>query len=174
MDALELASPTLALADSYIALCAEEIAHYSELAAVLPTTREAVADYVRKCETQESEGDEASDGIPQSTYWLVRNGTDVVGESQLKHRVRSEREAVGGHLNYGVRRSERGKGYGSRLLALTIEKARGLGIPRLLAICRKDNAASIGVIARNGGVLEGEVANPNNGKTMLRYWFDLT
>lgn len=73
----------------------------------------------------------------------------------------------GGHIGYGIRPSEQGKGYGQQQLALALLEAQKLALSPVLITCDMDNAASRAVILANGGVLEDVRA----GKE--RYWIDL-
>lgn len=74
---------------------------------------------------------------------------------------------MGGHIGYGIRPSERGKGYGKQQLALALLEAKKLALSPVLITCDMDNAASRAVILANGGVLEDVRA----GKE--RYWIEL-
>ena len=68
-----------------------------------------------------------------------------------------------------MKRSERRKGYGRLVLALTLAEGRKRGIDRFLLTVDSDNVGSIRVIEANGGVLEDERIYPEWGK-FLRYW----
>mgnify|MGYP001168490407 FL=1 len=74
---------------------------------------------------------------------------------------------LGGHIGYGIRSSEQGKGYGQQQLALALLEAQKLALSPILITCDMDNAASRAVILANGGVLE----DVRTGKE--RYWIDL-
>ncbi|MEA3367015.1 MAG: GNAT family N-acetyltransferase [Planctomycetota bacterium] len=111
--------------------------------------------------------------VPATTYWLVRDGQRVVARSSIRHRLTPHLEREGGHIGYSVRPSERGKGYGTAVCRLTIEKARALGLPRVLITCDTDNLASARIIEKNGGVFENEARSRQTGKMKRRYWIDL-
>jgi predicted acetyltransferase len=110
--------------------------------------------------------------VAQSTYWLVSPDGRVLGTSRLRHRLTPQLKHSGGHIGYDVRPSERGKGYGTRLLALTLQRARELGVERVLLTCDDDNLASARVIEKNGGQLENKVLSPRSGKLHRRYWVE--
>ena len=110
--------------------------------------------------------------VPWSTYWLMLDGR-LLGMSSLRHRLTPALEDRGGHIGYNVRPSERRKGYGTRLLALTLDKARGLGLKRVLITCGSENIGSARVIEKNGGVLANEEASKQDGTLIRRYWIDL-
>jgi len=117
-----------------------------------------------------SAGRDLPDGwVPCDTYWAVVGGR-VVGQVRLRHRLIEALLKRGGHIGYEVRPSERGKGYATRILALTLDRARERGITRALVTCNHDNPASARVIEKNGGVFEDEVEF--DGALNRRYWID--
>jgi len=109
--------------------------------------------------------------VPATVYFGVQDGR-IVGVLQIRHKLNDHLMGAGGHIGCGIRPSERGKGYGSRMLALGLEKCRGLGIERALITCNKSNAASARVIEKNGGVQENEFLE-DNGTIVRRYWIAL-
>ena len=112
------------------------------------------------------------DWVPASTYWLMGSGR-VLGVSNLRHDLNEFLRHEGGHIGYSVRPSERGKGYGTLMLKLVLEKARELGLERVLITCDKDNLASARVIQKNSGELESESISKQSGKLKQRYWIEL-
>jgi len=108
--------------------------------------------------------------VPSTTYFAVV-GRRIVGTIQVRHRLNEELYKYGGHIGYGVRPSERRKGYAARTLALALEKCRELGIEKVLVTCRKDNIGSARTILKNGGVLENEIVRHDGGVTQ-RYWIE--
>ena len=113
-------------------------------------------------------------GIPEgfvahSTFWLVAGG-EVVGVSNLRHRLTDSLRIEGGHIGYGVRPSARGRGHGTRILALTLVEAATLSIPRALLTCAKANLASRAVIRANGGVFQDEAFLEPRGEVVQRWW----
>ena len=111
--------------------------------------------------------------VPGTTFWLVRNETQIIGESSLRHWLTLSLEHEGGHIGYAIRPSERRKGYGTRILALTLEKAGDLGLNRVLLTCDTDNIGSACIIEKNGGKLASQGISNNSGKPISRYWIDL-
>jgi len=111
--------------------------------------------------------------VPSTTYWLVRDGKIIVARSNLRHRLTPSLERVGGHIGYATRPSERRKGYGTLLCALTLQKARELGLKRVLITCDADNLASARIIEKNGGRLENQELSQATGKLKNRYWIEL-
>ena len=62
--------------------------------------------------------------VPDSTYWLVTDENKIVGAVNIRHSLTEHLFNAGGHIGYGIRPSERRKGYATKLLALSLEKRR--------------------------------------------------
>ena len=78
---------------------------------------------------------------------------------------------VGGHIGYGIRLSERGKGYATIGLKLALEECKKLGIQKVLLTCKSSNIASRKCIERNDGKLRDKIEF--RGEDFNRYDFDL-
>jgi predicted acetyltransferase len=114
--------------------------------------------------------------VPSSAYWLLRHdadGTTVLGVSSLRHALTPALEDVGGHIGYSIRPSERRRGYGTRILALTLQYARALDLERVLVTCDTDNTGSARVIEENGGMLASEGYSELTKMRVSRYWITL-
>ena len=111
--------------------------------------------------------------VPSTTFWLVANDTQIIGESRLRHWLIPSLEHEGGHIGYVIRPSARWKGYGTCILALTLERARDLRLNRVLLTCDTDNIGSARVIEKNGGKLASQGISNSSGKPISRYWIDL-
>lgn len=108
--------------------------------------------------------------VPHSTFWLVEDGTHVVGVSNIRHRLTPSLLREGGHIGYGIRPSARGRRLGAEILRRSLQRARELGIRDVLVTCGAENLASAGVIRRNGGVLESEAFLAERNEIVQRYW----
>lgn len=112
-----------------------------------------------------------SDGrhMPDSTFFCLDTDRNIfVGAVNIRHGLNEGLLRDGGHIGDGVRPSERGKGLGTRMIALALEECDRLGIRDVLMCCDKDNAASARTIVKNGGVLENEIEA--DGVIVQRYW----
>ena len=112
--------------------------------------------------------------VPSTTFWLTANVNQIIGECRLRHWLTTSLEHEGGHIGYVIRPSARRKGYGTRILALTLEKARDLRLNRVLLTCDTDNIGSARVIEKNGGKLASQGISNSSGKPISRYWIDLS
>lgn len=112
--------------------------------------------------------------VAQTTYWLV-DGDKFIGEIGIRHELNDNLLNYGGHIGYCIRYSCWGMGYGTKMLSLALEKAKEMGLNKVLITCNNDNYASAKVIENNNGCLENIVENIIDGKKILtrRYWIDL-
>ena len=110
--------------------------------------------------------------VPGLMYWAVA-GETLVGAIRLRLRLVPHLEAFGGHIGYDTRPTLRGRGCGTRMLALCLAQARARGIERVLITCDDDNLASVRVIEKNGGVLEDRRLHEPAGTLIRRYWIGL-
>src|SRR6478736_2526166 len=89
--------------------------------------------------------------VPDSTFWLINRDKRILGAVNIRHQLTEKLLNSGGHIGYGIRPTERRKGYATLLLKLALEKARELGIHRVLVVCDERNIASERTILINGG-----------------------
>jgi predicted acetyltransferase len=109
----------------------------------------------------------------QQTHFLLFDRDRLVGSARLRHRLIPVLHLDGGNVGYEIRRAERGKGYGTTLLALVLAEACRIGLDRVLLTTERQNLPSIRVIEKNGGVPDGTSISPNTGEVMLRYWIEV-
>lgn len=122
----------------------------------------------------ESRGENLPAGrVPHTIFWLVKDD-DYLGRVDIRHDLNEYLSTEGGHLGYDIRPSQRGKGYGKLILELGLQKAKELGLPKILITCDIDNLPSKKIIEANGGVLE-KIAPVGAGKTdKAFYWIKTT
>lgn len=124
-----------------------------------------IGQYIESPEVKEANGK----NVPDSTYFCLDTERDIfVGAVNIRHYLNDKLLFSGGHIGDGIRPSERGKGLGTKMIALALDECRKLGIHDVLMCCDKGNIASARTIEKNGGVLENEVSE--DGVPVLRYW----
>jgi predicted acetyltransferase len=109
--------------------------------------------------------------VTGSVYFALVNNR-IIGTIAIRDYLNESLLFSGGHIGYGVRPSERRKGYGAKMLALALEKCREQGKDKVLITCDKNNIASAKTVLRNGGTLENEVTD-EDGSIVQRYWITL-
>ena len=113
------------------------------------------------------------DIVPQTTYVLLDPEGRALGEIRFRPHLTPPLERHNGHIGYNVRPSQRGNGYATRMLALVLEKARALGLERVMLPVRDENLASVRVIVNNGGVMERSGVALDAGEIVSLYWITL-
>ena len=123
---------------------------------------EGFAAYVR--ETLEEEHRPRGEGfVCQTNWWWTEDG-EYLGRISLRHELTAGLREWGGHIGYDVRRSRRGQGHATAMLAAVLGEAHRKGIDPALLTCDADNLASRKVIVANGGVLADQRGHK------LRFW----
>lgn len=111
--------------------------------------------------------------VPSTLYFLVGEDERIYGALNFRHKLNEFLLNYGGHIGYGIRPSERQKGYATKILSLSLSLPiiKKLDIKKVLITCDKTNIASAKTIINNGGVLENEVME--DGQITQRYWIDI-
>jgi len=107
--------------------------------------------------------------VPDSTFWLIDINSRVVGAVNIRHQLTEFLYNAGGHIGYGIRPSDRRKGYATKLLELSLVEAKKLGIKNVLVVCDADNVGSEKTIIKNGGQPDS-VYVEENGNVIKRFW----
>lgn len=109
--------------------------------------------------------------VADSTFWLINGEDRVLGGVNIRHSLTDFLLTSGGHIGYGIRPSERKKGYATQLLALSLRKARELGIESVLVVCDEINIGSYKTIINNGGREDWDHIE-ENGNVVKRFWIE--
>jgi len=109
--------------------------------------------------------------VPAYTYFLIGENQKIIGAINIRCYLNDYLLNFGGHIGYGIRPSERKKGYASLMLSLALPIVKQLGIDKVLVTCKKSNLGSARTIINNGGVLENEVVEGN--EIIQRYWIEI-
>ena len=125
-------------------------------------------DFIKTAENKESCSIEF---VPANTYFLVKDENYIIGAINIRHELNESLRNIGGHIGYGIRPTERRKGYARELLKMGLEESKKMGLKEVLVTCDKKNIGSSRTIISNGGVLENEVEGKE--RTTQRYWIKL-
>ncbi|MFZ5354892.1 MAG: GNAT family N-acetyltransferase [Bacillota bacterium] len=120
-------------------------------------------------------------GLPEGfvatrTYWLSDSTKKIHGVIRIRTSLDSEYVAKYiGNIGYDIAPLSRGKGYGTAILGLGLEKVKELKLrlEKVLITCARDNELSSRIIEKNGGVFESEIYDENDDQYMKRYWIEI-
>lgn len=111
--------------------------------------------------------------VTSSTFFGMRESDNrIVGIIDIRHELNDFLRNYGGHIGYGVRPSERRKGYATQMLQLALDYCRSLSLDRVMLACDRNNPASRLTIEKCGGILEREFLH-TDGMTVQVFWIDL-
>lgn len=101
-------------------------------------------------------------------YWFVDEDKNYfIGEIVIRHQLTDDLKRYGGHIGYGIRYNEWNKGYGTKMLQLSLEKVETFNFGEILITCDDDNIASYKVMEKNGFILKDKVINLIDGNEIL-------
>ncbi len=155
--------------DSYLEANSEALftegMQYPELQAIAHVQVRRLVESLQK-PYYENMPDEPAEDI----LWLIDRG-EYIGRVFFYHWLTPSHSDSDGQVDYWIRPSRRGQGYGPMILRMVLERFRQLGLDRVLISVLSDNAASIHIIESAGGVFDGE--EPEYGRMRRRYWIKL-
>lgn len=111
--------------------------------------------------------------VPETVLWLVKDN-NFIGTLNIRHRLNWHLEKWGGHLNFIIRPTMRGKGFGKKLLQKSIPYISYLGIDRALITIDPDDISGNKIIEFCGAVYEDTLPATDKFPRRKRYWLDCT
>ena len=91
------------------------------------------------------------------TFLLIRkNDNKIIGTINIRWNLTEEMKQFGGNIGYGIRPTERRKGYNKINLYRALEVCEKHGIEEVILDCNKDNLGSSRTMIALGGVKQGE------------------
>ena len=104
-----------------------------------------------------SKGIDLPEGYVPCTEYFLWEDDKIVGLFRIRHELNDFLREGAGHIGYGIKKEYRGKGYATKGLALTIEKAREIiKEDEIYMSVHKDNPASLQVQLKNGAYIHHE------------------
>ena len=173
MDKIILVKPDLSYADEIIKYKEESLAESPIINGSAGLDRfSSIEDWLEELKKRSCEDTVPKGLVPSSTYLGVREKDNyIVGMIDIRHYMNEYLTQVGGHIGYGVRKTERNKGYAKQMLKLALEKCKELKIKKVLITCDEDNIASEKVILSANAKLE-DIRNVD-GENKKRFWIEL-
>jgi len=110
------------------------------------------------------------DWVVSTTFFALRKcDNKIIGMIDIRHTLNQYLNLYGGNIGYGVRPSERKKGYATEILKLALKYCKQLGLQKVMLVCYKDNEASRKTIINCGSVLEKEFVY-TDGRIVQKFW----
>lgn len=129
-----------------------------------------VGEWIARMRSSASTGEA---GWGRSLLYLCFDGTRLVGLLSIRYELPAELSAIYGDIGYGVRPTERRKGYATAMLRHALSVCGDRGMKQVILGCYRDNAASAATIRRSGGVLFAENDNYTKGRISQYYLITL-
>ena len=127
-------------------------------------------DWVEKIQRNSLVGDEQ---WGKSLLYLCFDNNKLIGLLSIRYELPENLTKIYGDIGYGVRPSERNKGYATMMLQYALSVCRNKGMTKVILGCYKDNIASAKTIQKNGGILTEENDNYKEGKISQYYLINL-
>lgn len=107
--------------------------------------------------------------VPETVLWLIKDG-QFIGTFNIRHRLNWHLEKWGGHINFVIRPTMRGKGFGKKILQKGMPYICYLGIEKALITVDPENEAGIKIIEHCGGEFDDETNETDKFPARKRYW----
>lgn len=108
--------------------------------------------------------------VPSKTYFLIReNDNKIIGMINIRLKLNERLSISGGHIGYGIRPTERQKGYNKINLYLGLVVCDEHGIENAMLTADVDNPASWKTMEALGGHCKEETIDPFDGEMIKNY-----
>ena len=108
------------------------------------------------------------------TFLLIRkNDNKIIGTINVRWNLTEEMKQFGGNIGYGIRPTERRKGYNKINLYLGLIEAKKIGLNKVMLDCDAENLGSSKTMEALGGKLERTEIDPYDGILTSVYWINV-
>lgn len=128
------------------------------------------SEWVERIQKSALHGDEA---WGKFMVYLCFDENRLIGLLSIRYELPEELTRQMGDIGYGVRPSERNKGYATAMLRHALNVCREKGMEKVVLGCYKDNVASVKVIRKCGGLLTEEGDNYSEGRVSQYFRIEL-
>ncbi len=129
-------------------------------------------DFLKRMRERETDEIRERGLVPATLYFLVDEKNKICGALDIRHELNEYLEKFGGHIGYGIAPSERKKGYGKIQLKLGLEKAKKIGLKKVLITCDDNNIGSAKTIEACGGIYNDTLADAEANR-IKRYFVEV-
>ena len=172
---MQLIAPQLSVESSFFRFMADFEQNDPENSEAYKRARNNFKAYVTSL-VDEANGKNLPEGyVPCHHYWMMDDQDNMVGVIRVRHSIDTPFLAQeAGHIGYAIAPAFRKQGYGTMLLKLGLEKARMLGLEKVLITADETNIGSRKVMENNQGQFDSNVVSKVSQCRKSRYWFDLS
>ena len=173
MEKIILVKPDLSYADEIIKYKEESLKENPLINGAAGLNNfSSIEDWLEELKKRSSEATVPEGLVPSSTYLGVREKDNyIIGMIDIRHYLNDFLKQFGGNIGYGVRKTEKNKGYAKQMLKLALEKCKELKMKKILITCDEDNIASEKVILSANAKFED--IRSFEGKNKKRFWIEL-
>lgn len=108
------------------------------------------------------------------TFLLIRKKDNrIIGAINIRWNLPESMKKFSGNIGYGIRPTERRKGYNKINLYLGLIEAKKVGLEKIMLVCSSDNIGSNKTLLALGGILVREEIDPSDGELTKIYHFDV-
>lgn len=108
------------------------------------------------------------------TFLLIRyKDNKIVGALNIRFNLPENINEFAGNIGYGIRPTERRKGYNKINFYLGLIEVQKIGLDKVKLVCEATNIASVKTIEALGGVLEKTEIDPSDGVLTSIYWISV-
>lgn len=112
--------------------------------------------------------------VPANTYFTIRESDNkIIGMVNIRHYLNDYLRKFGGHIGYGIRPTERRKGYNKVNLYLGLKCLKEHGVKEAFLDCEKNNPASSKTMIALGGKLKREYYSNYTKSIVQDYLIDI-
>ena len=104
---------------------------------------------------------------------IIENDNIIVGTINVRWNLTEEMKQFGGNIGYGIRPTERRKGYNKINLYLGLIEAKKIGLDKVMLDCDAENLGSSKTMEALGGKLERTEIDPYDGILTSVYWINI-
>lgn len=177
MSASKLVRPDLEYKDSFLEALKEFQGEGRNLFINRHTVAENFSDFIQALRSERGFPHKAFqdwvEPVPETILWFVKDD-QFIGMVEIRHRLNWHLEKWGGNLNFSIRPSMRGKGFGKKIILKAKPFLNYIGIDRALITVDPQDTVVKATVEGAGAVFEDETPQTHQFPARLRYWLDCT
>lgn len=132
-------------------------------------TKKDYQNILRQLENRKNGKHEDIDWYKNSYYFLAFDNYELIGIGCIRNQLTQKGYNVWGNIAYGVRPSQRKKGYGTKIAEKLIDKCKELGMKEVILCHYEDNHISPKIFNKIGAKYTNTIDSMVSKKKIKRY-----